>query len=253
MAPTMAQAPLGGRGGSGLPPHGSGSGPVIVVVADDGRVLDALARDLERRFGGDYLVLAERSPTEAVATLERLAAQADEPVALVVAARHMKGLDGLGLLLRARELHPAAKRVLLEQRGEWTSGEPVVRAMTLGQVDYLLLRPWRPREQFLYLPVSEFLAAWEKSRAPSPEAIQIVGRRWAARSHELRDTLARIGIPYGFYADDSADGRHLLEQAGEDGSRLPVVLFRRGHALVDPTHAELTAALGLRTSPPPGG
>ena len=72
----------------------------------------------------------------------------------------MEGLDGLGLLLRARELHPAAKRVLLEQRGEWTSGEPVVRAMTLGQVDYLLLRPWRPREQFLYLPVSEFLAAW---------------------------------------------------------------------------------------------
>ena len=228
-------------------------GPVIVVVADDGRVLDALARDLERRFGGDYLVLAERSPTEAVATLERLAAQADEPVALVVAARHMEGLDGLGLLLRARELHPAAKRVLLEQRGEWTSGEPVVRAMTLGQVDYLLFRPWRPREQFLYLPVSEFLAAWEKSRAPSPEAIQIVGRRWAARSHELRDTLARIGIPYGFYADDSPAGRHLLEQAGEDGRRLPVVLFRRGQALVDPTHAELTAALGLRTSPPPGG
>src|SRR5512132_2274573 len=204
-------------------------GPVIVVVADDGRVLDALARDLERRFGGDYLVLAERSPTEAVATLERLAARADEPVALVVAARHMEGLEGL--LLRARELHPAAKRVLLEQRGEWTSGEPVVRAMTLGQVDYLLLRPWRPREQFLYLPVSEFLAAWQKSRAPSPEAIQIVGRRWAARSHELRDTLARIGIPYGFSADDSADGRHLLEQAGEDGSRLPVVLFRRGQAL----------------------
>jgi hypothetical protein len=58
-------------------------GPVIVVVADDGRVLDALARDLERRFGGDYLVLAERSPTEAVATLERLAVQADEPVHLV--------------------------------------------------------------------------------------------------------------------------------------------------------------------------
>src|SRR4029453_5697386 len=104
-----------------------------------------------------------------------VAGGAGEPVALVVAARHMEGLDGLGLLLRARELHPAAKRVLLQQRGEWTSGEAVVRALTLGQVDYLLFRPWRPREQFLYLPVSEFLAAWEKSRAPSPEAIQIVG------------------------------------------------------------------------------
>ena len=78
--------------------------------------------------------------------------------------------------------------------------------------------------------------------AGSTEAIQIVGRRWAARSHELRDILARVGIPFGFYPDDSPDGRRLLEQAGEDGSRLPVVLFRRGLVLVDPTHAELTRA-----------
>ena len=226
--------------------------PLIFLVADDERLLDQLAGDLERRFGRDYRVVAERSPVEAVAALERLAAGPD-PVALVVAARRMEGLDGLGLLLRAHELHPAAKRVLLEHRGEWTSGEPVVRAMTLGQVDYVLFRPWLPREQFLYLPVSEFLAAWEKSLAPSPEAIQIVGRRWAARSHELRDALARVGIPYGFYPDDSPAGRRLLEHAGEDGSRLPVVLFRRGLVLVDPTHAELTAALGMRTSPAPGG
>ncbi len=223
----------------------------ILVVADDGRVLDRLATDLERRFGGHYRILAEGSPAGALAALERLARGA-EPVALVVAARRMEGLDGLALLARAQELHPSAKRVLLEHRGEWTSGEPVVRAMTLGQVDYVLFRPWLPVEQFLYLPVSEFLAAWEKSRG-STEAIQIVGRHWAARSHELRDTLARIGIPFGFYSDDSPEGRRLLDQAGEDGSHLPVVLFRSGLVLVDPTHAELTAALGMRTSPAPGG
>ena len=222
----------------------------IVVVADDGRVLDRLATDLARRFGGHYRILAEGSPAGALAALERLARGA-EPVALVVAARRMEGLDGLALLARAQELHPSAKRVLLEHRGEWTSGEPVVRAMTLGQVDYVLFRPWLPVEQFLYLPVSEFLAAWEKSQG-STEAIQIVGRHWAARSHELRDTLARIGIPFGFYSDDSPDGRRLIDQAGEDGSHLPVVLFRSGLVLVDPTHAELTAALGMRTSPVAG-
>src|SRR5215216_2017222 len=225
--------------------------PIIFLVADDGRLLDTLTRDLERRFGNDYRVQAERSAADGVAALERLAG-GDEPVALMVAARRMAGTDGLGLLERAHELHPAAKRVLLEHRGEWTSGEPVVRAMTLGQVDYVLFRPWLPREQFLYLPVSEFLAAWEKSLAPSSEAIQIVGRRWAARSHELRDALARVGIPYGFYPDDSPAGRHLLEQAGEDGSRLPVVLFRRGLALADPSDAELAQALGFGTSPVPG-
>ena len=168
--------------------------PVILVVADDGRLLDRLAGDLERRFGGGYRVLAEPSPAAAPATMERLAGDSD-PVALVIAARRTQDQDGLAVLLRAHELLPSAKRVLLEHRGEWTSGEPVVRAMTLGQVDYVLFRPWLPIEQYLYLPVSEFLAAWEKSRAPSTEAIQIVGRRWAARSHELRDTLARISIP----------------------------------------------------------
>jgi thioredoxin reductase (NADPH) len=226
--------------------------PVILVVADDGRLVDALADDLGRRFGEDYRIAAERSSAAALATLERLAGR-EEPVALVIAARRMEGQDGLALLLRAHELHPSAKRVLLEHRGEWTSGEPVVRAMTLGQLDYVLFRPWLPIEQCLYLPVSEFLAAWEKSRGDGTEAIQIVGRRWAARSHELRDTLTRVGIPFGFYPDDSPDGRRLLEQAGEDGRRLPVVLFRRGLVLVDPTHAELTRALGMRTSPVGGG
>jgi thioredoxin reductase (NADPH) len=225
--------------------------PAILVVADDERLLDALAGDLDRRFGGGYRILAERSPTDAIAAMERLAG-APEPVALVIAAREMAGQDGLAVLQRAHELLPAAKRVLLEHRGGWASGEPVVRAMTLGQVDYVLFRPWLPIEQGLYLPVSEFLAAWEKSLAPSTEAIQIVGKRWSARSHELRDTLARVGIPYGFYPEDSPDGRRLLSQAGVDGSRLPVVLFRRGQVLVDPTHAQLSAALGMRTTPAPG-
>jgi thioredoxin reductase (NADPH) len=194
--------------------------PVILLVADDGRVLDALAGDLGRRFGSDYRVLAERSPAAALATLERLAAGSDA-VALLVAARHMAELGGLELLLRAHQLHPGAKRAVLESRGEWTAGEPIVRAMTLGQLDYVLYRPWRPVEQYLYLPVSEYLAAWERSRAPQVEAVRIVGPRWDARSHAIRDLLARMSIPYGFYPVDSEAGRRLLEELGEDGSRLP--------------------------------
>jgi thioredoxin reductase (NADPH) len=231
---------------------GGVSRPVILLVAHDRRVLDALAGDLGRRFGADYRVVAARSAAEALAALEPPAAGAEE-VALVVAARELPELGGLELLLQAHELHPGAKRVLLEPLGEWTSGEPIVRAMTLGQLDYVLFHPWRPVEQNLYLPLSGFLAAWETSRAPGVEAVRIVGPRWGARSHQLRDTLGRIGIPYGFYPDDSEDGRRLLEEAGEDGSRLPVVLFRRGAVLVDPSHAELAAALGMRTRPAADG
>jgi len=228
------------------------SRPVIFLVADDGRVLDALAGDLGRRFGTDYRVVAERSPRAALAALEPLAAGAED-VALVVAARTMAELGGLEVLQRAHELHPEAKRVLLEHRGEWTTGEPIVRAMTLGQLDYVLFHPWKPIESNLYLPVSDFLAGWEKSRAPGVEAVRVVGPTWAASSHRLRDTLARASIPYGFYPDDSEGGRRLLDEAGEDGTRLPVVVFRRGTVLVDPSHAELIAALGLRTHPTAGG
>jgi thioredoxin reductase (NADPH) len=228
------------------------SRPVIFLVADDGRVLDALAGDLGRRFGADYRVVAERSPGAALAALVSLAEEGED-VALVIAARTMAEPGGLELLLRVRELHPGAKRVLLEHRGEWTSGEPVAHAMTLGQLDYVLYYPWKPIEQNLYLPLSDFLAGWEKSRATGVEAIRVVGPTWAASSHKLRDTLARAGIPYGFYPDDSVDGRRLLEEAGADGTRLPVVVFRRGMVLVDPSYAELAAALGLQTRPAAGG
>ena len=60
--------------------------PIILVVADHQRLLDALAGDLGRRFGGGYRILAEGSPAAALATLERLATGPD-PVALVIAAR----------------------------------------------------------------------------------------------------------------------------------------------------------------------
>ncbi len=36
--------------------------PLIFLVVDDERLLDQLAGDLERRFGRDYRVVAERSP-----------------------------------------------------------------------------------------------------------------------------------------------------------------------------------------------
>jgi thioredoxin reductase (NADPH) len=228
------------------------SRPVIFLVAADGRVLDALAGDLGRRFGADYRVVAERSAGAALAALQSLA-DAGEDVALVIAARATGEPGGLELLLRVRELHPGAKRVLLEHRGEWTAGEPIAHAMTLGQLDYVLYYPWKPIEQNLYLPLSDFLAGWEKSRATGVEAIRVVGPTWAPSSHRLRDTLARAGIPYGFYPDDSVDGRRLLEEAGEDGTRLPVVVFRRGMVLVDPSYAELAAALGLQTHPAAGG
>jgi thioredoxin reductase (NADPH) len=226
-------------------------GPILFLVDDRPRVLAALAADLGRRFGGDHRILAEGAPGAALEALEGLAERGEE-VALVVAGQQMAELPGVLVLLKAHELHPSAKRVLLVGRREWTPTNPAVRAMTLGQIDTYLFEPWLPVGRFLYLPISQVLADWVPSRGPSFEGIRIVGPRWATRSHELRDLLTRMGIPHGWYQAGSAAGRRLLEEAGEDGSRLPVVVFHSGQVFIDPSDAELAQALGFGTSPGAG-
>jgi thioredoxin reductase (NADPH) len=141
--------------------------------------------------------------------------------------------------------------MLLIGRGEWAwgSAHPAVRAMTLGQIDSYLFHPWVDAERWLYLPVTEQLAAWTASQPPAAEAIRIVGSQWEPRSHQLRDVLSRAAIPYGLYPPDSETGRRLLAEAGQDGARLPVIVFHSGQVLVDPSHAQLAEALGFPTRP----
>jgi thioredoxin reductase (NADPH) len=225
--------------------------PILFLVDDRPKVLEALVGDLERRFGADHRVLTETSPGAALEALEGLARDGQE-VALVVAGQRMAELPGVTLLCRAHELHPSAKRVLLVGRREWTPANPAVRAMTLGQIDTYLFEPWLPAARFLDLPISQVLADWVPAHGPSFEGIRIVGPRWGTRSHELRDMLTRMGIPHGWYQAETAAGRRLLEEAGEDGSRLPVVLFHSGQVFVDPSDAELAEALGFGTRPGAG-
>jgi thioredoxin reductase (NADPH) len=224
------------------------SQPILFLVDDRPRVLEALSGDLGRRFGVDHRIVTEASPTTALTALERLA-EASEEVALVVAGQRMVELPGVDLLVRAHELHPGAKRVLLVGRREWTSTNPAVRAMTLGQIDTYLFEPWLPVARFLYLPISQVLADWVPGQGRAFEGIRIVGPRLGSRSHELRDMLTRMGIPHGWYSAGSAAGRRLLEEAGEDGAELPVVVFHSGQVFVDPSDAELLAALGFGTRP----
>jgi thioredoxin reductase (NADPH) len=217
--------------------------PLFFLVDDDASRLEAFTAALRRRFGGDYQVAGERSPAAALTALGRLGAGAE--VAMLLAPTSMAEMDGTEYLVRAHELHPDAKRVLLVGRGGWAAAHPLVRAMTLGLVDYYLFDPWGEPERWLFQPVTQVLADWAGSRAPAFEAVSIVGERWAARSHELRDLFSRIALPHGFHQPDSEAGRALLDQAGQDGATLPVLVFRSGQVLTDPPNAELAEVLGF--------
>jgi hypothetical protein len=140
--------------------------PILMVVDDDQAMAEALGGDLGRRFGVDYRILTESSAARALAVLERLAAESQR-VALVFAGQRLTGTSGVEFLAAAHGLHPAAKRVLRLERGDYTAANPAVRAMTLGQIDYHLLTPWLPAERWLYPPVSDFLADWSHTQPPS--------------------------------------------------------------------------------------
>ena len=211
--------------------------PVLFVFDEDRASLEVLIADLSRRFGNDFAVRGECSPERA---LERLGELADreQPVALLL----FDGRDG-PLLARAHELHPAAKRVLLVDR-DYTSTSPAVRAMTLGEADFHIVRPWAD-DEMMYRAMSEYLSGWTSEHEPSFELFRIVAAATDARVPEIRDVMTRLHLPFGFYPLESEEGRRLLEQAGLGREQVPAVLGHDGRVMVDPSMAELASAFGV--------
>jgi thioredoxin reductase (NADPH) len=215
--------------------------PVIFVIDDDVGVLNALRDDLSRRFGEDFHVTGASTAAAGLAMLRELAGR-HEPVALLIVDHDMSDMPGVGFLACAHEMHPLAKRVLLVER-DYSSRSPVVEAMTLGEADYHITKPWL-LETDLYRVISEFLAEWAKDRQAGFELFRLYGRIQDPRTHELRDLLTRFNVPFHFRPADSGHGRRVLESRGLDAARLPVLIRHDDYTMVQPTAAQLIDAVG---------
>jgi thioredoxin reductase (NADPH) len=225
--------------------------PVIMVV-DDAATVAAMAEQLRARFGGDYEVTTGVEPEAALTTLEGLRASG-ERVALLIVGMWLPGTTGVDVLSRAHTLHPDARRLLLITYGDNTASEPLLTAMTLGQIDDFLAKPWGPPEEHLYPGISGVISSWWRATAPSRlELVRVVGPRWSQRSHELRDLLTRNDIPSGFYDSDSDQGRRLLAEYGVEATGRPALLLFDGRVLADPSTEEVAEALGVCTRPDSG-
>ena len=218
--------------------------PAIAVVVDDPNQLGRLTEDLGGRFEPDFQVWGVSS-----ADVEDRVLVPHQSLAAVVVGAELTSGSGVALLSRVRRTHPAARRILLLGRGEWRD-HPIRRAMVLGDVDGYLFVPWQPREQWLYLPMSEYLAAWSRNRAPEIKAVTIVGARWENRSHELRNMLSRSSVPFALHEPGSEAATAALARMGLDGSVLPAVSVAGGQGLGDPTDAQMVEMLGFRTEVP---
>lgn len=215
--------------------------PILFLVASDRSLVERLGDDLDRRFGEDCRILAATGVREGLDRLAALAADG-EPVALLMADQTIAGTSGIEFLAEAHRLHPLARRVLLVER-DYTTSNPTVAAMALGQIDYHLVKPWNP-PQGLYPAVSEFLSDWADSQEPRLTTFRIVGSESSGRGHEIRDLLTRMSVPFRFHSRESRAGRRLLRGLGLNGHRLPVVQRHDGRIWIDPSDADLIAALG---------
>lgn len=216
--------------------------PVLLAVDDEPAVLAAVARDLRARYGGDYRIVRATSGNEARGVLEELRRRG-EAVALILSDQRMPDGDGVSLLSSARDLYPLAKRVLLTA---YADTEAAIAAINAAQTDYYLLKPWDPPEERLYPTLDDLLGDWQADAALMDVSARVIGHRFNPASHEARDFLARNRVPYQWLdVDRDAEARQLLTIAGEDESRLPIVLLRDGTTLTQPTTLELADRLGI--------
>ncbi len=217
------------------------SQPVLFVIDDDPGVMQTLQDDLSRRFSQDFRIIGQTSALAGLAALRELADK-HEQVALLIVDYDMTEMTGVDFLARAHDMHSLAKRVLLVER-DYSARSPVVEAMTLGEADYHITKPWM-REQDLYRMVSEFLAEWSKDQQAGFDLFHIIGREDHRGTSELREMLTRFNVPFRFDSADSPPGRSMLEGRGLDATRLPVVIRHDGYTMVEPAPAKLIEATG---------
>ncbi len=218
--------------------------PAILVVDDDTVVLNAVERDLRKKYGRDYRILKSDSGVAALDYLRQLQRR-NEPVALFVADQRMPAMTGVQFLEQARALYPEAKKVLLTA---YADTEAAITAINRVELDHYLMKPWDPPDEHLYPVLDELLDDWKAQARPSFEGIRVAGTLWSLPSHQIKDFLVRHQLPYQYLdVESDAKARALVEEHNQGQLRIPTVFFPDGTALVEPTLQQVAEKAGLPT------
>jgi thioredoxin reductase (NADPH) len=216
--------------------------PVLMAVDDDSSVLGAVRGDLRSRYGRDYRVLGAAGGVEAVEAPRALKLR-DDPVALVVSDQRMPDLSGTDVLMVARQLFAGVRTLLLTA---YADTDVAISAINDVRLDYYILKPWDPPEERLYPIVDDLLEDWHATHRPSADVTRVVGTRWSAGTHLVRDFLQRNQIPMQWLdVEVNKEAQRLIAAAGD--ATLPIVLTPDGQRLLAPDVATLAAALGHKT------
>jgi thioredoxin reductase (NADPH) len=220
---------------------------ILLTVDDDPEVSRALARDLRQRYGEDYRIRRAESGPAALDALKELKLR-DERVGLLLADQRMPEMTGVEFLAEARQFYPKARRVLLTA---YADTEAAIAAINRADVHYYLLKPWDPPQEKLYPVLDDLLEDWKmEDRLKSDDRLRIVGHRWSAGSHEVKDFLTRNQVPFTWFElERDAEAGRLLAANGGDAEHLPLVVTGTGQTLQAPSTVEVADALGISSTP----
>ena len=215
--------------------------PVVMAVDDEVGVLHAVKRDLSSHYSERFRVLAAESGESALDTLRELKVRGDA-VALLLVDQRMPGMNGVEFVGLALELFPDVKRVLLTAYGDT---EAAIHAINDVQIDYYLLKPWDPPEERLYPVLDDLLDDWLAAFRPPFEGVRVVGHRWSAASHQLKDFLGRNQVPYQWLDVEVSDEARTVVKAAGHGASLPLVVLPDSGVMQAPSIAEVAARIGM--------
>jgi thioredoxin reductase (NADPH) len=221
--------------------------PILLTVDDDPEVSRSLARDLRQQYGEDYRIRRAESASDALDALRELKLR-DENVGLLLADHRMPDMTGVEFLEKSRELYPKARRVLLTA---YADTDAAIGAINRADVHYYLLKPWDPPQEKLYPVLDDLLEDWKMyDRLKSEAQVRVVGHRWSAPSHEVRDFLTRNQVPFTWLElERDAEAARLLSANGGDPQHLPLVITDSGRTLQAPSTVEVADALGISSTP----
>jgi len=216
--------------------------PVILAVDDDSQVLRAVVSDLRRKFGSDYRILAADSGDSALSTTLELAGRGDD-VALFLVDQRMPGMSGTDFLRQARGHFPQARRVLLTA---YADTQAAIDAINTVRLHHYLLKPWEPPDENLYPQLQDQLDDWKANGPEVFEGIRLIGHRWNADSHRVKDFLARNQIPYTWMDIQENSQACEIFTSGVKPD-LPLVILTDGSKLQNPSTDDLAERVGLKT------
>lgn len=218
--------------------------PIIIAIDDEPQVLNAVARDLQAQYQNEYQIMRAASGKEAIDAVQELKRR-NLAIALFLVDQRMPTMSGIEFLTEAVKLYPETKKVLLTA---YADTDVAINSINSINLDYYLMKPWDPPEERLYPVLDDLLSDWI-STVPIPYGgIRLVGTLWSAKSHYIKDFLARSQIPYQWLDFEKAvEAKKLLELESSKEVRMPTLFFPDGSTLVDPDLSTLAAKVGMST------